>query len=127
MSTTVDPVELRKRRPHRYDPALQGHRLTIAYNGTAFSGWQRQTAKRTVQGCIEEALEKIWGKPISLQGSGRTDTGVHACGQVASFNAPRLHAGLVLRRALNANLPHDVRIMKARLVSPAFHARFDDQ
>jgi tRNA pseudouridine38-40 synthase len=120
-----DAVELKKRRPHRFDPALQGHKLTVAYRGTEFSGWQRQTAKRTVQGCIEDALEKIWGAKISLQGSGRTDTGVHALGQVASFNAPRRHAAVDLQRALNANLPRDVRIVKCQLVSPAFHARFD--
>jgi tRNA pseudouridine38-40 synthase len=123
--TSPTSFELRKRRPHRFDPALQGHRLTIAYHGAGFSGWQRQAAKRTVQECIETALEKIWGAKISLQGSGRTDTGVHALGQVASFNAPRLHADAVLQRALNANLPRDVRIVKCRLVSPAFHARFD--
>ena len=127
MSMSPTSLEMRKRRPHRFDPALQGHKLTIAYRGTDFSGWQRQAAKRTVQGCIEDALEKIWGAKISLQGSGRTDTGVHALGQVASFNAPRLHAGTVLQRALNANLPRDVRIVKCRLVSPAFHARFDAQ
>src|ERR1700722_8267953 len=125
MTTALTASELRKSRPHRYDPALQGHKLTIAYRGTEFSGWQRQAAKRTVQECIEAALEKIWGQKISLQGSGRTDTGVHALGQVASFNAPRLHADTVLQRALNANLPRDVRIVKCRLVSPAFHARFD--
>jgi tRNA pseudouridine38-40 synthase len=117
--------ELRKNKPHRYDPALQGHKLTVAYRGTEFSGWQRQAAKRTVQECIEVALEKLWGRKISLQGSGRTDTGVHAHGQVASFNAPRLHDAVVLQRALNANLAHDVRIVKCRLVSAAFHARFD--
>jgi tRNA pseudouridine38-40 synthase len=125
MTSLPTSLELRKRRPHRFDPALQGHKLTIAYRGTEFSGWQRQAAKRTVQGCIEDALEKIWGEKISLQGSGRTDTGVHALGQVASFNARRLHAEAVLRRALNANLSRDVRIVKCRLVSPAFHARFD--
>ena len=119
------PIELKKHRPHRFDPALQGHKLTIAYRGTDFSGWQRQTAKRTVQECIESALEKIWSQKISLQGSGRTDTGVHALGQVASFNAPRRHASTDLQRALNANLARDVRIVKCRLVSPAFHARFD--
>lgn len=117
--------ELRKRGPHRFDPALQGHRLTVAYRGTEFSGWQRQSAKRTVQECIEAALEKLWSQKISLQGSGRTDTGVHAFGQVASFNAPRRHGAVDLQRALNANLPRDVRIVKCRLVSPAFHARFD--
>jgi tRNA pseudouridine38-40 synthase len=122
-----ESLALRKSRPHRYDPALQGHKLTVAYRGTEFSGWQRQAAKRTVQGCIEDALEKIWGAKISLQGSGRTDTGVHAHGQVASFNAPRRHNAVDLLRALNANLARDVRIVKCRLVSPAFHARFDAQ
>ena len=115
----------RKSRPHRFDPSLQGHRLTIAYRGTDFSGWQRQASKRTVQECLEQALKKLWGEDISLQGSGRTDTGVHAMGQVASFNARRLHAGPVLLRALNANLPRDVRVVRCRLVAPSFHARFD--
>jgi tRNA pseudouridine38-40 synthase len=124
-SPPLTPLQLRKSRPHRFDPALQGHKLTIAYRGTDFSGWQCQTDKRTVQQCLETALEKLWGKKISLQGSGRTDTGVHALGQVASFNASRLHDGAVLLRALNANLPRDVRIVRCRLVSPAFHARFD--
>jgi tRNA pseudouridine38-40 synthase len=117
--------ELRKNRPHRYDATLQGHRLTVAYRGTEFSGWQRQASKRTVQECIEAALEKLWGAKISLQGSGRTDTGVHALGQIASFNAPRRHHAVDLLRALNANLPRDVRIVRCQLVSPAFHARFD--
>jgi len=127
MSSSSTSLELRKSRPHRYDPALQGHKLTVAYRGTDFSGWQgqRQAGKRTVQECIEAALEKIWGAKISLQGSGRTDTGVHALGQIASFNAPRRHNPTDLLRALNANLPRDVRIVKCRLVSPAFHARFD--
>jgi tRNA pseudouridine38-40 synthase len=127
MSPSSPSPEVRKYKPHRFDPTLQGHRLTIAYRGTEFSGWQRQSHKRTVQGCLEDALEKIWGQKISLQGSGRTDTGVHAEGQIASFNAPRLHNGVVLLRAINANLPRDVRVMKCRLVSPAFHARFDAQ
>jgi tRNA pseudouridine38-40 synthase len=126
MTTSLTSVELKKSRPHRYDATLQGHKLTIAYRGTEFSGWQgqRQAAKRTVQECIEAALEKLWGAKISLQGSGRTDTGVHALGQVASFNAPRRHNAVNLLRALNANLPRDVRIVKCRLISPAFHARF---
>ena len=117
--------EAKKRRPHRYDATLQGHKLTIAYRGTDFAGWQIQPGKRTVQQCLEDAVAKIWGAKISLQGSGRTDTGVHARGQVASFNAPRLHTAPVALRALNANLPRDVRVVKCRLVSPAFHARFD--
>jgi len=129
MSSTeaLTSVELKRLRPHRYDATLQGHKLTIAYRGTDFSGWQgqRQENKRTVQECIEAALKKLWGAEISLQGSGRTDTGVHALGQIASFNAPRRHKAVDLLRALNANLPRDVRIVKAQLVSPAFHARFD--
>lgn len=120
-----ESLALRKSRPHRFDPALQGHKLTIAYRGTEFSGWQCQPGKRTVQECLETALEKIWGHKISLQGSGRTDTGVHAHGQVASFNARRLHNETVVLRALNANLPFDVRVVKCRLVTPAFHARFN--
>ena len=102
-----------------------GHRLVIAYRGTAFFGWQRQASHRTVQECLEAALRKIWGHPIDLQGSGRTDTGVHATGQVASFVAPRLHAAHIVVRAVNANLPPDVRVMSCRLVPPTFHARFD--
>jgi tRNA pseudouridine38-40 synthase len=121
---SLESLELRKSRPHRFDPSLQGHKLTLAYRGTEFSGWQRQAEKRTVQECLEKALEKLWGEKISLQGSGRTDTGVHALGQTASFNARRLHTATVLRRALNANLPRDVRVMKCRLLHPSFHARF---
>ena len=102
-----------------------GHKLTIAYCGTDFFGWQRQGEKRTVQECLEAALRKIWGRQVDLQGSGRTDAGVHATGQVASFTAPRLHAAHVVVRALNANLPRDVRVMACRLVAPTFHARFD--
>jgi tRNA pseudouridine38-40 synthase len=120
-----ESLAARKARPHRFDPALQGHRLTLAYRGTEFSGWQRQSGKRTVQECLEIALGKIWGAPISLQGSGRTDSGVHALGQVASFNAPRRHAAIALRKAINANLPRDVRVVQCRLVAPSFHARFD--
>jgi tRNA pseudouridine38-40 synthase len=122
---STDPLDTRKRRPHRYDATLQGHKLTIAYRGTDFAGWQIQPGKRTVQQCLEDAVAKIWGAKISVQGSGRTDTGVHALGQVASFNAPKLHTAVVLQRALNANLPRDVRVVRCRLVSPAFHARFD--
>ncbi len=121
---TLESLAIRKARPHRFDPALQGHKLTIAYRGTEFSGWQWQPGKRTVQECLEKALEKLWGEKISLQGSGRTDTGVHAMGQVASFNALRRHSAENLQRALNANLPRDVRVVKCRLVPPSFHARF---
>lgn len=104
---------------------VAGYRLLLCYLGTPYAGWQRQVGKETVQGCIEAALQKIWDHPISLQGSGRTDTGVHAKGQIASFNAEGRHSPEVLVRALNANLPTSIRILQARIVSPEFHARFD--
>lgn len=106
---------------------LQGHLLIVEYLGTPFSGWQQQPGKVTVQETIEKVLAKLWKRPISAQASGRTDTGVHALGQPVSFQAPRLHNAAVLVRAMNANLPFTIRIRRARLVSPEFHARFDAQ
>ncbi len=103
----------------------QGHRLTVAYLGTPFSGWQRQLGKTTVQETLEAAVKKLWKQPISVQASGRTDTGVHAWGQVVSFRAPKLHEAQVLTRALNANLPPTIRVLDSKLVSQDFHARFD--
>jgi len=98
-------------------------RLTVGYDGTDFCGWQRQQGDRTVQGEIEEALAKLAGKRISVVGAGRTDAGVHALGQVASFRvALRLdEAGLL--RALNALLPADVRVTSVRTAPPGFDAR----
>jgi tRNA pseudouridine38-40 synthase len=101
-------------------------RLLIAYDGTDFSGWQKQKAARTVQGEIEAALEEIHREPVTLTGSGRTDAGVHAAGQVANFHTAmeNMEAGRFIR-ALNGILPRDVRIAEAREVRPDFHARFD--
>lgn len=104
---------------------LQGHILWVEYLGTPYSGWQQQPGKSTVQEHLEKALAKIWKQPISAQASGRTDTGVHALAQPVSFQAPRLHNATVLVRALNANLPLEIRVRRVRLVSPEFHARFD--
>jgi tRNA pseudouridine38-40 synthase len=100
------------------------YRLTLAYHGGAFAGWQRQPGKETVQGCLENAARKIWGQPISMQASGRTDTGVHALGQVVSFQAPANHSPQTLIRALNANLPPTVRVLALRRAPQEFHARF---
>jgi tRNA pseudouridine38-40 synthase len=107
-------------------------RLLIAYDGTDFSGWQRQKGAagepsiRTVQGEIEAALEKIHKGPVSLTGSGRTDSGVHAAGQVANFRSSirNMEAGRFVP-ALNGLLPRDIRILEARETRPDFHARFD--
>ena len=102
-------------------------RLLIAYDGTDFSGWQKQApAVRTVQGVIEKALETIHKKKTTLTGSGRTDAGVHAAGQTANFFTPikSMEAGRFVP-ALNRLLPQDVRILEAREAQDDFHSRFD--
>ncbi|MDL2229224.1 tRNA pseudouridine(38-40) synthase TruA [Treponema sp. OttesenSCG-928-L16] len=108
------------------DPSLRNIRLLIAYDGTDFSGWQRQQLDRSVQGAIEDALEKLHKRPVQLTGSGRTDAGVHAAGQTANFYSDIKN--MEARRfvpALNALLARDVRILDARDASADFHARFD--
>jgi tRNA pseudouridine38-40 synthase len=100
-------------------------KLTIAYDGTDFAGWQRQTADRTVQATIEDALAPFAGGHIVITGSGRTDAGVHAVGQVASVSLESTIANDTLQRALNATLPPDVRIMRVEDAPAGFNARFD--
>ncbi|MHC1713301.1 MAG: tRNA pseudouridine(38-40) synthase TruA [Solidesulfovibrio sp.] len=102
-------------------------RLTLAYDGTSFAGWQLQAADkgRTVQGCLEEALAKLCGRPVRIFGAGRTDSGVHALAQVAHVDVPESRADLPWRKALNALLPPDVSVVDAAIVPEAFHARFD--
>jgi len=99
-------------------------KLTIAYEGTQYGGWQRQPNAVTVQELIEKALTKIAGKRVVVHGSGRTDAGVHARGQVASCSLTTHHSQATIQRALNANLPGDVRILRVREVNDGFHARF---
>ncbi|MGQ0733696.1 MAG: tRNA pseudouridine(38-40) synthase TruA [Acidobacteriota bacterium] len=100
-------------------------KLTIAYDGTEFSGWQRQAADRTVQAVIEDALEPLEGERAVLTAAGRTDAGVHAAGQVASATVRTARPTRELHRALNATLPPDVRIMAIEEVPAGFNARFD--
>lgn len=97
--------------------------LEIAYLGGGFSGWQKQPGRRTVQAEIELALERVCGVAVAVTGAGRTDSGVHAAGQVAHCDAPAAIPVRGLRAALNAALPHDVRVLRARRVAAAFHAR----
>lgn len=97
--------------------------LVVHYDGADFSGWQRQPAQRTVQGVIEEALERLCGAPVSALGSGRTDAGVHARGQAVGVIVPARWESAQLRRALNAVLPADVWVAKAIEMRPGFHAR----
>jgi tRNA pseudouridine38-40 synthase len=99
-------------------------RLGIEFDGTAFHGWQIQPRDRTVQGEIEEALWRITGARIRIAGAGRTDSGCHATGQVASATLSTRLTPERLRGALNAHLPSDVRIVEAAETEPRFHARF---
>jgi tRNA pseudouridine38-40 synthase len=106
-------------------------KLLIAYDGTDFSGWQRQGLDgrfrgRTVQSTLEAALKRIHKHPVGLTCSGRTDAGVHAAGQAANFYTTigSIPADRFVP-ALNSILPRDVRILEARLTLPDFHARFD--
>ena len=96
-------------------------RLTLAYDGTDYAGWQVQPDQLTVQEVVERAIEKITGVPARILASGRTDAGVHALGQVASFRTDSRLTTDVLRRALNGELPPDVAVLEVAEVSEAFH------
>jgi tRNA pseudouridine38-40 synthase len=103
-------------------------KLTIAYDGTAYEGWQWQRIGTGVQEKVEAALAKLFPSAPRVHSSSRTDTGVHALGMVAHFELPRTEAQMPPRKmalAINAWLPPDVRIVSAARVPSAFHARFD--
>jgi tRNA pseudouridine38-40 synthase len=99
-------------------------KLTIQYDGTDFHGWQIQDDLRTVQGEITRALSLIDGREVTVHGSGRTDAGVHAEGQVANVEVQRDITPAKLRAAINGNVEKDVRVLAAEVVDPDFHARF---
>ncbi|MBI5416052.1 MAG: tRNA pseudouridine(38-40) synthase TruA [Candidatus Omnitrophica bacterium] len=100
-------------------------KLTLEYDGTGFNGWQIQARhQRTVAGEIEKALKKIFRKNIRLIGSGRTDSGVHALGQAANFKTTSPMKPDQMRRALNANLPDDIAVLKVEEVLAGFHAQY---
>jgi len=101
------------------------YQLTLSYDGTDFFGSQRQVKPRTVQGELENALRKLGWSGRSILISGRTDTGVHATGQVVTFDLDWSHADSDLIRALNASLPADMAVRDARVVNEKFHPRFD--
>jgi tRNA pseudouridine38-40 synthase len=100
-------------------------KLTLAYDGTRYSGWQSQPNKLTVQGELEQALAKITGADIRIIGSGRTDAGVHALGQVVSFSTSAKLSAAIFQRALNGYLPHDIAVTAADEAPPQFHAIAD--
>jgi tRNA pseudouridine38-40 synthase len=104
-------------------PPLQTWRLTLAYDGTDFRGWQVQPDEITVQGELQAALGRVTGESPLPQGSGRTDAGVHALAQVASFALAAPIPAENLQRALNRTLPRSIRILQARTAPSTFHAR----
>jgi len=104
---------------------LRNIKLNIEYDGTDFAGWQFQPEQRTVQGLLEEKLFLMLEEKISILGSGRTDAGVHAAGQVANFKTERDLPLRAFEDGLNSLLPHDVAVVRAEDVAENFHARFD--
>lgn len=103
---------------------MRSIKLTIAYDGSDFHGWQFQPGVPTVQGALDEAARKITQERIVVQGASRTDTGVHALGQVAHFRTQSTLSAEEFQRALNALIPPAIRVMAAEEVGPDFHARW---
>lgn len=104
---------------------MQNFRLLVEYDGTAYHGWQRQSNTRTIQGTIEAALKTMTGEPVTLIGSGRTDAGVHATGQVANFCLETRLTPDVFLKGLNSLLPPDIVIKDCAAVDETFHARYN--
>jgi tRNA pseudouridine38-40 synthase len=104
---------------------MSSFKLTLAYDGTEFSGWQAQPERRTVQGELERAWREITGETVRLQVAGRTDAGVHAAGQVASVESATRIPLEALTLGLNAKLPEDVAVRSVELAPDGFHATHD--
>ncbi|NIM92005.1 MAG: tRNA pseudouridine(38-40) synthase TruA [Candidatus Aminicenantes bacterium] len=102
---------------------MQNYKLIISYDGTDYHGWQRQPKKRSIQGILEETLNKITQKKITIIGAGRTDAGVHAQGQVATFKAIISLSEEELLQALNSLIPGDIKVISLEKTEANFHAR----
>lgn len=102
---------------------IPAFKALVAYDGGAFTGWQRQPGRRTVQGEMERALEKVLGRFVCVVASGRTDTGVHALGQVVSFECETRLDVKELCKALNSQLPEDILVFQIESAPPRFHAQ----
>lgn len=103
---------------------MKTYKLTIAYDGTRYQGWQRQTnTDQTIQGILEQALSEAAGIPVEADGSGRTDAGVHALGQTASVVLPSPAGEDFFLQTVNSRLPDDIRIREACPAANGFHAR----
>src|SRR5215510_4444638 len=100
-------------------------RITVAYDGTDFHGWQVQPGLPTIQGVLEAIVGEIEGKPVHVAGSGRTDAGVHALAQVAAFSIENPIPVANLRKAINRLLPAAIRILCVEEVHAEFHPRYD--
>ena len=105
-------------------PAPRVLRAVVSYDGTDFSGWQRQPGMRTVQGCLEDGIRDLLGEAVFVRGAGRTDAGVHADGQVASFALASRIPPRGLLKGLNSKLPLDVALVDVAEAAPGFDARF---
>lgn len=111
-------------KPHTLTP-MKNLKLTLEYNGAHYNGWQIQIpGQKSIQGEIKEALQKILKENILLIGSGRTDSGAHALGQVANFKTKSTWPLIKIQKALNANLPDDISVVKIEEVALDFHAQF---
>jgi tRNA pseudouridine38-40 synthase len=104
---------------------MERYKVTLAYDGTQFFGFQRQGRDRTVQLEVETALRKLNWQGKAVLSAGRTDTGVHASGQVIAFDLEWNHGEQALARAINANLPEDISVQAAEIAPAEFHPRFD--
>ena len=102
----------------------KNYKFVIAYDGTRFFGWEHQPDKETIQGKLEAVLERLQGRPVDLIGAGRTDAGVHALGFALNFHAETRIPPEKLPLAINQHLPPDIRVLCARVVPEAFHARY---
>jgi tRNA pseudouridine38-40 synthase len=105
--------------------AARNIRLLLAYDGTAYAGWQRQKDLPTVQGFVEEKIAIMTGAPVVLHGAGRTDAGVHALGMVANFATEATIPCTGFVKGLNSLLPDDIRVLAATEASPDFHSRYN--
>lgn len=110
---------------HTQKAMIVRYQVILAYDGTHFSGFQRQARGRTVQGVVEDALHKLGWEGKSILAAGRTDAGVHAKGQVITFDLEWKHPVTELQSALNGNLPQDVAVLQVIPNRPTFHPRFD--
>jgi tRNA pseudouridine38-40 synthase len=100
-------------------------RITLSYDGTNYHGWQIQPELETIQGALEAVLAEIEGAPVRVEGSGRTDAGVHALAQVAAFSLTNPIPPENLRKAVNRLLPRDIRVLSVEDAPPDFHPRYD--